>query len=790
MCRKSLLTAAIICLALLTNAQNNISGNIYTKDGGNAANVNIEVKELKRTTTSNELGYFELKDLKAGKYHIVVSYTGLLTQHQELTVTDTSNPPLQFILAENASQLQEVIINSRKGLNNQVVSVGKVAIDPMDLPQSITVVGQSVIRDQQSQRLSDVIKNVNGVYLATTRGNAQESFAARGYGFSNSNMFKNGSRVNSGVMPEMSSLEKVEVLKGSAAILYGNVAPGGIINMVTKQPKFEKGGELSFRTGSYGLVKPAFDVYGGLTNKIAFRLNGTYEKAQSYRDHVQTERFYINPSLLFKLSNRTQLLIQGDYLDHEFTPDFGIGSLADTAIAQVPRSHFVGTPWQYNKAKQSTVTANLKHEFNTAWSLNTTASYQLYKRDYYSTERIQANAQGDWRRPLNKIESQEDYVMANVDLVGKFKTGKIEHTLLTGVDADRYFTTTYAFNNPTFYDSLNILDPTKYIARTDIPAASKTTRLETPINRIGAYVQDLVSLSEKLKLLVGVRWSRQQADAPTTTFLLKDSIGKGTGALASAFSPRLGLVYKPSQRTSFFASYSNSFTLNTGTDIFSNALTPSIIDQYEVGVKNDILAGKLSANLTIYRIVNNNLAQTAPVDKNGNPNNNTNIKELAGETTSDGIEIDINSSPLRGLTVLAGYSFNNMRYTDTKDAKGNYIEGERLVNTPAHTANASVFYTFERGPLKGLKLGALGFYSGDRFGGWNNQQQQVQNFSRLIKVKGYNTIDISAGYTIQKVSLMAKVSNLFNTYNYYVHENYSINPIAPRQVIATVAYRF
>jgi iron complex outermembrane receptor protein len=671
-----------------------------------------------------------------------------------------------------------------------VVTIGKVPIDPMDLPLSITVIGQTVIRDQQSQRLSDVIKNVNGVYLATTRGSAQESFAARGYNFSNSNMFKNGSRVNSGVMPEMSSLEKVEVLKGSAAILYGNVAPGGIINMVTKQPKFEKGGEISLRGGNYGLIKPAVDIFGPINDKLAFRLNGTYENAQSFRDHVKSERFYINPSMLVKLGGHTQLIVQGDYLAHDFTPDFGIGSLADTAIAVVPRGHFVGTPWQYNRVRQTTASALLKHEFNKNWSVNTTASYQLYKRDYYSTERIQARANGDWRRPLNKIESQEDYVMGNIDLVGKFKTGKLEHTLLSGVDADRYFTTTYAFNNPLFYDSLNILDPTKYTARTDIPAASKVTRLETPINRVGAYVQDLVSINSHLKVLVGVRWSRQEAGAPTTSYLLKDSTNKGKGSLASAFSPRLGLVYRPLQHMSFFASYSNSFSLNNGTDIFSNALPPSIIDQYEAGIKNDFFGGKLSANLTFYRIINNNLAQTAPLDKNGNPNNNTAFKELAGETTSDGIELDINASPIKGMIILAGYSYNNMRFTNTKDAKGNYIEGERLVNTPAHTANTSVFYTIQKGSLKGVKIGAAAFYTGERFGGWNNTQQQTQAFSRLIRVNGFSTVDISAGYTLKKISLMAKLSNLFNTYNYYVHENYSINPIAPRQLIGTLAYRF
>src|SRR5205085_1330961 len=127
-------------------------------------------------------------------------------------------------------------------------------------------------RGQQAQRLSDVIRNVNGVYVTTTRGAVQESFGARGYGFGSSNLFKNGARINSGVTPEMSSLERVEVLKGSTAILFGQVAPGGILNMVTKQPKFNSGGEVSMRVGSYNLYKPAFDVYGPLSSNIAYRV--------------------------------------------------------------------------------------------------------------------------------------------------------------------------------------------------------------------------------------------------------------------------------------------------------------------------------------------------------------------------------------------------------------------------------------------------------------------------------------------------------------------------------------
>lgn len=788
---KLLLLIGFLFSGFISTAQNSLTGTITTSDGQKAAMVNIQVKgQNGNTTHSDSQGNYSLTNISGTRSTIVVSFVGLKTQEKTVDFSGSGTAVLNFILSENAQELEEVIVSAKKGLNAQPVSVGKVNINPMDLPQSIAVIGQAVIRDQQSQRLSDVIKNVNGVYLSTTRGSTQESFSARGYAFSSTNMFKNGSRVNSGVMPEVSSLEKVEILKGSAAILYGNVSPGGIINMVTKQPKFTYGGEFSIRSGSYGLIKPSFDVYGPLSKTIAFRVNGTYERADSYRDKVQSKRFYINPSVLFKIGKKTELLLQADYLDTDFTPDFGIGSLDNTKIADVPRSAFFGTSWQYNKAKQTTATATVKHELNNNWNINFTGSYQQYKRDYYSTERIQADADGDWGRPLNKILSTENYVIGQVDLKGKFNTGKIVHTLLAGVDADNYSTTSFTFNNPTLYDSVNILNPGKFVQRTDIPAANKVTRAQTPLNRMGVYVQDLISISAKFKLLAGLRWSQQESRPVTTTYLLKDSTAKGIRKKDDAFSPRVGLVYKPSPTMSAFASYANSFSVNSGTDVFNNALSPSIIDQYEIGIKNDFFKGKLSANLTFYKIINNNLAQTAQFAADGiTPNNNTALKELVGQTTSDGIELDISSQPMKGLNILAGYSYNNMRYTDIKPGKGNYIEGERLVNTPAHTANSSIFYTFQKGKVTGLKIGASAFYIGKRFGGWNNTQQQAQTYSRLIPVDGFTTVDISAGYTFSRISLMAKVSNLFNTYNYYVHENYSINPIAPRQIVATIAIK-
>ncbi|MEO7309068.1 MAG: TonB-dependent receptor [Chitinophagaceae bacterium] len=786
----------VICLVTCSNrtiAQTgNISGTILTNDKQPAMGVNVSVKGTTSIHATKEDGTFFFSKIKDGRYTLVVSFSGVQTQEKNIKVIIDQTAQVNFILQENANELDDVTVKATRSPNLKTVALSKAPIAIMDLPQSVTSISEATIKEQQALRLSDVIKNVNGVYLADLRAGNSEIFFARGYSLGANNMFKNGVRVNTGAMPEISSLERVEFLKGSAAILYGNVAPGGIVNMVTRQPKFRFGGEVTIRTGSFDLYKPSVDIYGPISHSIAYRVNSSYETANSYRDAVSNKRIYVNPSLLFKAGKKTEILVQADYLVHDYTPDFGLGTLDNSIIPNLPRNTFLGTNWQYATSKQRTATVQEKHQFNENWSLNSSASYQYFDRQYYAVERILAAANGDWTRPLNKTETIENYYNAQVNLVGKFNTDKLEHTLLTGIDGDRYIASSVAFNNSTTYDIINILDPNKFVARTDIPEAAAIRKATTPSNRAGVYVQDLIGLSDKLKLLVGIRWSYQEALQIDSLNLLTNARTKSaTSKIDRAFSPRFGLVYKPVATTSFFVSYANSFSVNTGTDVNGGILAPSLIDQYEVGVKNDFFKGMLSANLTVYKIVNNNLAQTAQfLADDVTLNSNTALKALNGQTTSDGGELDISAHPVKGLNIMAGYSYVYMRYTKTPDTKTSYVTGERLVSNPSSTANGSAFYTISNGALKGLKMGLGAYYVGKRFGGYNNTKGQTQTYDRLIPVSSFTTVDLSLGYTYKTFALIVKLSNVGNTFNYYVHENYSINPIAPRQFGATLGYKF
>jgi len=763
------------------------------------------------------------------KYNLLFAL-GLLSfasYAQDYSSNETASSVTDTVKNKKGQILNEVLITANKP--KKPIEAARSGIKVMDLPQSVQIIGNEIIEQQQAIRLSEVVKNLNGVYVGSARGGAQESFFSRGYDMSANNMFKNGFRYNAGSIPEVSSLEKVEFLKGGSALLYGNVAPGGIMNLVTKTPKFTSGGEVSMQIGSYSFYKPSVDFYGPLNKSIAYRFTGSYENSESFRDFVKNERIYINPSLLFLLSDKTQITLQGDYLSADWTPDFGTGIYGKT-ILDLPRNEFFGALWSTANTKSSSASLLFNHDFNKNWKLNFNSSYQSYRRTQTSTAQLSTiDANGNWKRGLTKSDGAEQIFGDQLSLQGTFNTGSVKHQIFTGIDYENSLAPSYTFG---FYApgkpadlltteaaAINLYTYDYSTQSTVIPYPTRTTQLtSTETQRFGAYFQDLVSINQYIKVLAGLRWSWQESEATTTKELIekKNNVNvittayedalpvTGAKVLNKAFSPKAGLVVQPTNDLSLFASYSNSFTPNTGTTVDSKPLDPSIIDQYEVGVKKDFFRGLLTTNLTAYQITNNNLAQTAQYASDGVTQNvNTNIKELVGATKGKGVEIDITATPLEGLNIMAGYSFNETKVSKSSGTSGSLVVGDVLARTPKNTANLSFFYKLQNGFFKGVTFGAIGNYVGDRTGGWNDDYLWTENTpstnpktytitirDRDIPLEGYVTVDASLGYEWRKFSILCRLSNITNELNYTVHENYSVNPIAPRQIMTSLRYKF
>lgn len=782
-----------------------VRGYVLSGDSLPAAGATVAIKGIHKTTISDSTGFFKLNGVKPGVYVLQVSFVGLRLQERAIQVGPGESPEIYVRLQADAKQLEAVVVSAKRNINERQSSAARLPISNFNLPQSVGFISNTLIRDQQAIRVGDIIKNVSGVSLTQNRLGVNETFTARGYSIgtngSAGSLLKNGLLTNTAGMAEAATLESIEVLKGSSSMLYGNVSGGLVVNLITKKPKFEWGGEVKMQAGSYQQYKPIVDLYGPISKNIAFRVIGTYENDKSFRDQVQTKRTYVNPSLLFKLNDKTSLLVQGEYLKAQLTPDFGIGALdSGRALpAGIPISRFINTSWAFNNVNQHSLSFDLRHAFNEDWQLNIAGVTQQTDVDAYGAGLPNTVAKnGDWRRSLARAHTVENLVTTQLILTGKIKTGSILHQVLLGAELTRIVTKTDAFRITrngtvlTVYDTINILNPALYQQRSDIPDAALSTVTTAPGNRLGVYAQDYIHLSNRLKLLAGIRWSWQET-VPTsifTTATQATTLGSGLSAYNKAFSPKLALVYQPLPNISAYASYANNFTINSGTDIYGQLLNPSIIDQYEVGVKNNFFENKLSANLSIYRIINSNLAQQAEFKADGTSNTDANVKELRGQTTSDGIELDFTATPSSNVYVIAGYGYNNMRFTKTSGAKGSNIEGERLVNNPLHTGNFTAFYSFCRQKLKGLKLGVSAFYTGVRFGGYNNLVGQSINGSRLIPLNDFATIDVSAAYAIKKFSMQLRLSNVFNARSYLVHDNYSISPINPCMLSATLAYAF
>jgi iron complex outermembrane receptor protein len=740
--------------------------------------VSVRLMELKRGMPSDADGKFTFQGLKPGIYTLQASFVGYKTLQEKVNLVADKTLHLDLELVEASNDLKEIVVVGYVSQNEKPITIGKLPIKPMDLPQSVVTLDKSLLEAQQVNRMSDVLMNTNGVYIFGATGGYQEEIAARGFSMASSNTFKNGMRYANGMISELSGVEKVEILKGSAAILYGNVAAGGVLNLVTKKPKLYFGGEMSLRTGSWGMYKPSVDVYGGLSKNIAVRLNVSAEQANSFRVGVSSERVYVNPSILFKLGKKTELIVEGDHLADQRTPDFGAG-IINYQIVDIPRERFLGVTWSNIKSSQSSLNATLTHQVNENWTLKWMSGLRQNRSNLFSNTRPNAGSlistDGQWIRNLQKSEVEERYGITQLDLIGSLSLAGMKHQVLLGADSDFYDTDTYAYNQFNRYDTVNVYrDPLKTV-RKDQPAMTPFTKTSAPIRRFGIYAQDLIHINEYWKVLAGLRYSYQQTLSDVYNYTT--GITTSTSNFDGAFSPRLGIVFKPTLNHAVFASYSNSFALNTGVDINNQALPPSLIDQYELGVKNDIWDGFVSVNVTAYRILNNNLAQNSLVKAS----TYSYVKEMAGSVQSEGLEVDLTSKPIKGFSFSGGYSFNETKYVKSNT----YIEGSLLKYNPRHTANLGVQYRYH-----GFQMGLTTVYIGERFAGRSTRVLVANDAYRLVALPAYLQSDLTAGYTYKKISLRARIANLGDVINFNVHDDNSVNPIAPRNYSVSLSYGF
>ncbi|MEH2313994.1 MAG: TonB-dependent siderophore receptor [Nostoc sp.] len=634
-----------------------------------------------------------------------------------------------------------------------------------DIPQSIQVIPQQVIKDQQITRITDAARNVSGVSLQGSYGANTDAYIIRG--FLQYNSLRNGFQAGDNYI-DPNSVERVEVLKGPASVLYGQFEPGGVVNYVTKQPLATPYYASEFTVGSYSDYKSSIDISGPLTpdQKLLYRLNASYENFGSFIDFVHGQYFSISPVLSYKISDNTNLTLEYEHTAQNRT--FYDGLLPVRESFQVPISRFLGEPSadKYN-VDSNAFYLTLDHTFSENLRLRTAFSAYFTTSDNNNVVRpdsLEADGQTVSRRLAGGAGSNQTFDLQN-ELISKFKTGSINHQLLLGLEL--------GWQN-VFYDYLrtaapgiNLFNPV-YGAPLPTSFVDTAQQTEAYTDTVGIYLQDQVTLLSNLKLLVGGRYDFVSYNDRGTDLNNNGALAYRNNFYDEAFSPRVGLVYQPIEPISLYASYSESFVPNNTLSASQVALKPSRGTQYEGGIKTELLDGKLSATLAAYNITKTNVATTDP--------NNNDYSIAAGEVKSQGIEFDISGRILPGWNVIASFAHN-----DTYVSEDNNLPvGDRLVAVPRNTASFWTTYEIQSGSFKGLGFGGGLFFVGD-------SQANLPNDG--VVIPSYVRTDASIFYKKENWRVGLNIKNLFDT-TYYYSQGYFLRPGDPLTVLATISVQF
>jgi iron complex outermembrane recepter protein len=675
--------------------------------------------------------------------------------------------------AQEADEEEITVTGSRSGVYRVPnASVTRTNTPILDTPGSVQVIPREVFQGQGAGKFSDAFRSVAGASTGNTSRQFFNNVQIRGFDIS-SVYLRNGipEISNSSQLPkDLSNVERLEVLSGPASVVGGQISPGGIVNIVTKQPLSSPLYELSASYGSFNTVEGGLDFSGPLNDSktLAYRLNTSVFRSDTVFgvDQVDSYRLAISPVISWQINDKTKLTFEGQYLDSRFPQRTGIparGSVLDNPNGKIPDNQFLGEPtFDGDNRQVLQVGYDLEHRLNDNWSLRHAFRYSNLKRE--QSEAFITALQDDLRTLERVAENSSDNInnyLATAYVTGTFKTGGIKHQLLAGID----YVYEESFNmikNFEINGNLDLFNP----IYTGIGSEILADRTEEQSTRdgLGIYVQDQLKMfNDRLILVLGGR-----VDFAGSSFT---DISGGTPKESqrnTAFSPRVGILYKVTDDVSVYGSFSQSFQQEVGRSVNDEVFQPSRGTQYEVGVKADWLDKRFSTTLAFYDLTKINVLTSDP--------NNPDFSIQTGEQRSRGIEFAATGEILPGWNVIATYA-----YTDAKITKDNDFAGSRLIYIPDHSANLWTTYTVPKGSLRGLGFGFGLSYIGERAG----------DLGDSFNIPGYVRADAALYYRRGNLSLALNLQNLFDT-NYIEASDdiLRVYPGDPLTVKLSVKYQF
>ncbi|MEH1914728.1 TonB-dependent siderophore receptor [Nostoc sp.] len=647
-----------------------------------------------------------------------------------------SETPQQEPTAQQDEPIELLVTGDQDRYNVPETSTATKTDTPLrDIPQSIQVVPRQVLEDRKVRSLKEAVETVSGVVDGGTNFGAPSGGRVI-RGFVQTGNFRNGYRDtnDSFSLTGIGTIEQVEVLKGPASVLFGAVEPGGIVNVITKQPLSEPYYSLEFEAGNFGYYQPSIDFSGPLnTDKtVLYRFIASYQDSSGFQDFGHTDITTIAPSITLKLGDRTDLNLYYEYTNYNGYPNQS-GSWFFSDGSFLPRSLFLGYPdLTFIDAKTQKFGYTLNQKLSDNWQIrNNFAVATTRTRDAFAggldivDDSLLVDINAERRR-----YSIDNY-FGQIDLLGKFKTGSISHQLLMGFDFNRNVQIFESTISDSALPNLDIFNPDYNISN---PVYIPNYSFDSSTQSYGAYLQDQISILDNLKLLVGGRldWvSQNQTNSGIDSPEQNDS----------AFSPRVGLVYQPSKSVSLYTSYSQSFLPTSGFNPDDRAFKPTKGTQYEAGIKTDFLDGKLSTTLAAYQITKTNVTIE--------DQNNRGFQIQVGEQRSRGIELDITGEILPGWKVIGSYAYTDAEVTEDIDIS----VGNKLLGVPENQASLWTTYEIQKGDLKGLGFGLGLFYVGERAALSDNS----------VELPNYLRTDAAIFYRRDRLNAAINIRNLFDT---------------------------
>jgi catecholate siderophore receptor len=645
-----------------------------------------------------------------------------------------------------------------------------------DEPASVTVVTRKSIDDQNMQNLADVVRYVPGIGIAQGEGN-RDNPVFRGSS-SSSDLFIDGMRDDIEYYRDLYNIERVEALKGPNGMLFGRGGVGGVINRVSKQAGFDTFRSATLQGGSYSNGRVSLDLNQPFSDSVALRLNTMYENSDTYRDDVSLERYGINPTMTLRTSEDTRITFGAEYFHDERTADRGVSSFAGRPLETDP-SEFFGDPAQSEThSTVKAISALFEHQFSDRLTLRNRTRYADYDKFYQNVYPGVVNAAGtDVQILAYNNAMQRDNLFNQTDLLFSLESGALKHSLLAGVELGRQVTDN--FRNTGFFDTISptttsinvpLSDP-----RTTLPVSFRQSATDADNHGVAkiaaAYVQDQIEFSPHWLATLGLRYDNFQVDFDNhrsgATFSSDDGL----------LSPRAGIIFKPIEPVSLYASYSLSYQPRAGAQLSSlnltnEALDPEEFTNYEVGAKWDFLPG-LAFTAALYNLERTNVAIADPLDP-------TRSILIDGQRVK-GIELGIAGNITQAWSVMGAYAYQDGEVLNNQSAT--VLKGARLAALPENTF--SLWNRYDINPMWGVGLGLI--YRDTVLAATENLATPAVN----VTLPSYTRVDAAVFFTLNaRLRAQLNVENLFDE-EYFASANSNTNitpgsPLAARvSVIAT-----